>query len=117
MCYICREAITPKVGYKHFCQHPRDPGKKCQKCSLCWLFTNSEEDDAMAVLEAKKNAENELKTTNPELTDAELKRPIGPPEEELRPKKQKIQVQQINPVNVNILVMNGANALHRRRRR
>ena len=78
MCYICREAIPASIGYSiffyfypgawvfltcvkpdHFCQHVHEPGKGCQQCKKCVLFTNAEQDDLMAVEEARKLAEAE----------------------------------------------------------
>lgn len=77
MCYICREKIDPKVGYKHFCQHPRDPGKACAQCVKCSLFTNTEQDDEMAINEVRKQEEAKLAAEGGD----SLKRPIGPPPE------------------------------------
>jgi len=87
MCYICRAKIDPKVGYKHFCQHPRDPGKKCSKCTKCSLFTNSEQDDEMAIEEVRKQEQARLAEKEGEDS---LQRAIGPPPESPLAKKQKI---------------------------
>jgi len=59
MCYICREAIPANIGYGHFGQHVHEPGKSCEQCKKCVLFTNAEQDDLMAVEEARKLAEAE----------------------------------------------------------
>eukprot|EP00730_Choanoeca_flexa_P018083 TRINITY_DN8775_c0_g1_i5.p1 TRINITY_DN8775_c0_g1~~TRINITY_DN8775_c0_g1_i5.p1 ORF type:complete len:285 (+),score=59.66 TRINITY_DN8775_c0_g1_i5:148-1002(+) len=60
-CYQCRQIIPKKVAYKHFCQHPLTPGQKCRKCKLCPLWTkNQNADDARAIAEAKRRAEQLL---------------------------------------------------------
>ena len=52
-CYVCRADIPKKTDYGHFCQHPRNPGQGCpSNCGKCNLFSNSEEDDALAVKDA-----------------------------------------------------------------
>ena len=53
MCYVCRK---PGIGYKHFCPHPRDPGKSCVKCKSCSLWSDPSEDDNRAVKELEKEA-------------------------------------------------------------
>lgn len=53
MCYICRK---PSINYSHFCQHPRDPGKACTKCTSCSLWSDPSEDDNRAVKELEKEA-------------------------------------------------------------
>jgi len=49
ICYVCREQIDPKVGYKHFCQTPHCTHGSCKKCPL---YSKSEEDDLRAAREA-----------------------------------------------------------------
>jgi len=86
MCYICRSS---KIGYEHFCNHPRDPGKGCDLCKKCSLWTDPTEDDERAVRELKEEALREVgKITdkNPQASGTAksgTKRPfsIGPPEE------------------------------------
>ena len=46
ICYICRQTIK---NYSHFCQTPNCDHKSCNKCPL---FTNSVEDDRLAMKEA-----------------------------------------------------------------
>lgn len=53
MCYVCRK---PNIGYNHFCQHPKDPGKSCTTCKSCSLWTDPSEDDNRAVKELEKEA-------------------------------------------------------------
>jgi hypothetical protein len=58
MCYVCR---APIQGYEHFCQHTHTPGRGCNvACGRCLTFTNTEQDDALAVHEAKAQAEKEV---------------------------------------------------------
>jgi len=56
-CYICRALIKMKGkdAYKHFCQHPRNPGQKCTKCNKCELWTTPTNDSQM-VAEARQRA-------------------------------------------------------------
>ncbi|XP_031575310.1 E3 ubiquitin-protein ligase RNF216-like [Actinia tenebrosa] len=54
MCYICRK---PGISYAHFCQHPREPGKKCDSCKNCSLWSDPSEDDNMAVRQLEREAE------------------------------------------------------------
>lgn len=73
MCYICRK---PGISYGHFCQHPRDPGKKCNSCKNCSLWSDPSEDDDMAVRQLEREAE-EVKRKATDNNDAETpsKRP------------------------------------------
>eukprot|EP01035_Chromulina_nebulosa_P017698 gene17698-23288_t len=67
ICYICREDIT-KPQYSHFCQTAHCKHEKCGKCKL---FTDSVEDDRLAMYEAglkalkgnETTAENGTETT------------------------------------------------------
>ena len=58
MCYVCRK---PNIGYNHFCQHPKDPGKSCTKCTSCSLWTDPSEDDNRAVKELEKRSHGSQK--------------------------------------------------------
>jgi hypothetical protein len=55
MCYICREEITSKEGYTHFCQHFRPHGGRCNECERCDLY--GDEDEAGAIRKAAAVAE------------------------------------------------------------
>ena len=52
-CYVCRKS---SINYNHFCRHPRDPGKKCQKCTACSLWTDPTEDDDLAVKQLQEES-------------------------------------------------------------
>jgi TRIAD3 protein (E3 ubiquitin-protein ligase RNF216) len=52
-CYVCRKS---PIDYVHFCRHPRDPGRKCQKCGACSLWTDSTEDDELAIRQLQEEA-------------------------------------------------------------
>lgn len=71
MCYVCRQTIAR--NYSHFCQHTREPGKRCQTCNLCSLWEKEVEDNV--ALAAKEEALKELIEKEPKLLD----RKIGPP--------------------------------------
>jgi TRIAD3 protein (E3 ubiquitin-protein ligase RNF216) len=66
-CYICREEIDKKTGYAHFCQ-----AFNCQHdtpaCSKCPLYSNPEEDDALAVKEAGIHAHAKVVSQNTDLS-------------------------------------------------
>ena len=59
MCYVCRKPITNEM-YKHFCQLPHCNHKTCGNCKL---FSNSVEDDRLAMLEAGMTVVNATKDT------------------------------------------------------
>ena len=48
ICYLCRKDIT-KIGYQHFCNVPHCKHKSCGNCVL---FTNSVDDDRLAMYDA-----------------------------------------------------------------
>ena len=52
-CYICRAKVEKTVGYKHFCQVSNCAHDKCNKCPL---FSNSVDDDRLAMREAGMKA-------------------------------------------------------------
>ncbi|KAK5118479.1 hypothetical protein LTR62_002994 [Meristemomyces frigidus] len=47
MCYICRQEITAKEGYGHFCQHFRPSGGRCVECERCDLYGDEDEEGAI----------------------------------------------------------------------
>jgi len=55
MCYICRQEITSKEGYGHFCQHFRPSGGRCSECERCDLY--GDEDEEAAIRKAAQAAE------------------------------------------------------------
>ncbi|KAK5699488.1 hypothetical protein LTR97_005616 [Elasticomyces elasticus] len=55
MCYICRQEITSKEGYGHFCQHFRPSGGRCSECERCELY--GDEDEEAAIRNAVQAAE------------------------------------------------------------
>ena len=55
MCYVCRQEITSKEGYGHFCQHFRPSGGTCGECERCDLY--GEEDEGLAIRRAADVAE------------------------------------------------------------
>ena len=59
MCYVCRMPLDKIKGnvYSHFCQEPHCDHKSCGKCRL---YTNNEEDDAMAMREAGIKAKEDF---------------------------------------------------------
>lgn len=60
MCYICRQEITSKEGYSHFCQHFRASGGRCSECERCDLYGN--EDEEAAIRRAAAAAEQAWRT-------------------------------------------------------
>ena len=58
LCYICRKKINT---YTHFCQKFNCDHKTCGKCSL---YTNSIEDDRLAVKEAGELAAQQISSAN-----------------------------------------------------
>lgn len=59
MCYICRQEITSKEGYAHFCQHFRPTGGVCSECERCDLY--GDEDEEAAIRRAADSAEKAWK--------------------------------------------------------
>ena len=59
MCYICRQEITSKEGYSHFCQHFRPNGGRCTECERCDLY--GDEDEEAAIRSAAETAEKAWK--------------------------------------------------------
>lgn len=60
MCYICRQGLGDGVGgegYRHFCQHFRPAGGKCEDCDRCDLYKAEDEDEL--VKRAGESAERE----------------------------------------------------------
>jgi len=55
MCYICRQEITSKEGYGHFCQHFRPTSGRCSECERCDLY--GDEDEEAAIRRAAEAAE------------------------------------------------------------
>lgn len=55
MCYICRNEISSKEGYGHFCQHFRPSGGRCGECERCDLY--GDEDEEAAIRAAAQQAE------------------------------------------------------------
>lgn len=55
MCYICRQEITSREGYSHFCQHFRADGGRCVECERCDLY--GDEDEEAAIRRAAEAAE------------------------------------------------------------
>lgn len=47
LCYLCRKGLGKEdggEGYRHFCQHFRPAGDKCEECSQCDLYKSEDED-------------------------------------------------------------------------
>ncbi|KXL49410.1 hypothetical protein M433DRAFT_158770 [Acidomyces richmondensis BFW] len=57
MCYICRQEISAREGYAHFCQHFRPNGGRCIECERCDLY--GDEDEEKAIKRAVEVAERE----------------------------------------------------------
>ena len=62
MCYICRQEITSREGYSHFCQHFRPNGGRCSECERCDLY--GDEDEETAIRQAAEAAEKAWRDTN-----------------------------------------------------
>lgn len=59
MCYVCRQGLGPSEGgegYRHFCQHFRYRGGRCEQCDRCDLYQDENEDEVvrLAGMEAEK---------------------------------------------------------------
>jgi TRIAD3 protein (E3 ubiquitin-protein ligase RNF216) len=72
MCYVCRK---PGISYAHFCQHPRDPGHKCNFCKNCSLWSDPSEDDDMAVRQLEKEADEAKRKATDNECETPSKRP------------------------------------------
>lgn len=59
MCYICRQEITSREGYSHFCQHFRPSAGRCTDCDRCDLY--GDEDEEAAIRRAAEAAEKAWK--------------------------------------------------------
>jgi hypothetical protein len=55
MCYVCRQEISSREGYAHFCQHFRPHGGVCDECERCDLY--GDEDEEAAIRRAAETAE------------------------------------------------------------
>ncbi|GAQ83102.1 e3 ubiquitin-protein ligase [Klebsormidium nitens] len=73
MCYVCRAPIPP--DYTHFCQHFREPDRKCNQCSKCNLYTTG--NDAAEVKRVRTTAIAEAAHLDPEAA----KKMIGAPDD------------------------------------
>ncbi|XP_028409596.1 E3 ubiquitin-protein ligase RNF216-like [Dendronephthya gigantea] len=71
-CYVCRKS---GITYDHFCRHPRDPGKKCGKCSACSLWTDPTEDEELAITNLREEAEVAKRKLNEEIEHSTRKKP------------------------------------------
>lgn len=80
ICYICRKAIT---DYKHFCEHCRTPGERCNICTKCSLW--EQEDENAVVMNAKRAAIESRAKEDASI----LAREIGPGERFFANKRQK----------------------------
>ncbi|KAK3690629.1 hypothetical protein LTR37_019073 [Vermiconidia calcicola] len=67
MCYICRQEITSREGYTHFCQHFRPTGGRCVECERCDLY--GDEDEEAAIRRAAETAERVWKEKEGEKED------------------------------------------------
>lgn len=67
MCYVCRQEISLKEGYAHFCQHFRPNGGVCGECERCDLY--GDEDEGEAVRRAVEGAEREWRERGGEKGD------------------------------------------------
>mmetsp|Transcript_29723 Transcript_29723/g.69867 ORF Transcript_29723/g.69867 Transcript_29723/m.69867 type:complete len:378 (+) Transcript_29723:535-1668(+) len=73
-CYVCRVAISAKVGYAHFCQHPRDPNKPCRQCTKCnlWDPAGPSSSEEALLSEAAERAKRDYLLKHPDKAPAEI---------------------------------------------
>jgi TRIAD3 protein (E3 ubiquitin-protein ligase RNF216) len=89
-CYVCREQISHKEGYNHFCQHDRNPREfgKCSDCKKCFLFLRStEEADQQLVAAAKAEATKEFAADDANLAQVQVGTAIPAPKATKKSKK------------------------------
>ncbi|WPG99893.1 E3 ubiquitin-protein ligase [Acrodontium crateriforme] len=74
MCYLCRQQISGREGYSHFCPHFRPSGRSasggCSECDKCDLY--ADEDERTAVRNAVGRAEAEWRTKFAGMDGSEL---------------------------------------------
>lgn len=82
MCYICRQQITSKEGYAHFCQHFRPHGGRCTECERCDLYGDEDEDASIrqaidAAERAWKENQNGKEVVDDQLTQLMMESVAG----------------------------------------